>query len=192
MRVVALLLFTALTCMPAPGLADDGYKQLFQTVSGQISIDDQKAVYRSLDLTYDEKRSTFSSEKQGDSLVFEIEVMDLNHDGTPELFISGGSTGTTDAAGCSVWLFIRTNGKYHQNLGFPATSYTILEESVHHGFPDIQFGGQGFYDTIWRWNGHDYAYVQSVPIEAKEIEEKIRPMLKDHAVDGVPFDPTPE
>ena len=62
--------------------------------------------------------------------------------------------------GSSIWLFIRTpDGTYTPHLGFPAASYEILPEA-RGGFPDLKFGGPGFCQAVWRWDGADYRFLR--------------------------------
>jgi hypothetical protein len=91
---------------------------------------------------------------------FQAMVEDLNKDGIDEIFVLGGNTFLSGHAGSSVWLFIHdADGRYRQQLGFPAASYEILPETSN-GFPDLRFGGPGFCQAVWHWSGVDYEYLR--------------------------------
>ncbi len=95
----------------------------------------------------------------------QVEASDLNGDDNPEVFVLGGNTCLSGAAGSSVWLFVKdASGKYQSNLGFPAGAYEALT-SKNLGYPDLKFGGPGFCSAVWRWDGKAYAFLRNQPEE---------------------------
>lgn len=86
---------------------------------------------------------------------YDTQIVDLNHDGSPEVFTNvygsclGGNTGV------QVNLYIKNGlGKWVPQFGFPGT-YTLLS-TKNKGLPDIEIGGPGNCFPIWRWNGSEY------------------------------------
>jgi hypothetical protein len=85
----------------------------------------------------------------------ENEVIDLNGDGKPEVFvvISGTCYG---AAGSQLSLFIKDGqGRWKDNFGFPSSGYRLLA-TRNKDYPDIEIAGPGVCLPIWRWNGVRY------------------------------------
>lgn len=89
----------------------------------------------------------------------ESEIVDLNGDRVPEVFIwVGGSC--YGAAGGELSLFVKNKQRrWEQNFGFPAGGYKLLKTKSL-GYPDIELGGPGICLPIWRWNGTAYALYQ--------------------------------
>lgn len=84
----------------------------------------------------------------------QVDVVDLNGDGKPEVFVSvsGSCYGNT---GVNLSLLIRDRpGRWKDNFGFPGI-YKLLP-TRHLGYPDIEIGGPGFCFPVWRWNGSHY------------------------------------
>jgi len=86
----------------------------------------------------------------------DTEVIDLNKDGQPEVFIQVSSS-CYGGAGAQLSLLIKDkSGRWQSNFGFPAGSYKLLD-TQNKGYPDIEIGGSGFCFPVWRWNGTQYA-----------------------------------
>ncbi len=86
----------------------------------------------------------------------ETQVVDLNGDGQPEVFVSISSGSCYGMAGGELHLFIKDKqGQWKSNLGFPAGDYNLLS-TKNKGFPDIEIGGPGSCSPVWRWNGTEY------------------------------------
>ena len=93
------------------------------------------------------------------------EIVDLNGDGEYEVFVFWGNTCTSGHAESSLSLFTRdSSGRYRQQLGFPAASYTALLTGKD-SYPDLQFGGPGFCFAVWSWNGNNYEFKCNSPQE---------------------------
>lgn len=147
---------------------DDGYRLLFQQAHGSLPEADQRAVYASLNLK-------LSPDGQG--LIFKdlecppfefnaADIMDLNGDGQDEVMLRGGNTCTSGGDGSSIWLLTKSaQGAWVTHLGFPAGGYRVLPEK-HLGFPDLQFGGMGFCEGVWRWDGQTYQHFKDVATQA--------------------------
>lgn len=35
----------------------------------------------------------------------------------------------------------------------------------HQGFPDLQFGGMGWCEAVWRWDGQTYRHFKNLPTQ---------------------------
>jgi len=125
-------------------------------------MEERVDISNQLGLKVGEDGKTLVESVCGQSFFFEMEIVDLNHDGKLEVFVLGGNTCLSGLAGSSVWLFVKDeSGKYNANLGFPAGGYNVLD-SLNAGFPDLRFGGPGFCEPVWRWNGKTYEYFRSI------------------------------
>ena len=94
-----------------------------------------------------------------------FETVDLNRDGTPELFLFYGDTCTSGATGESLVLFVKdAGGSYRPQLGFPAADYTAVGPG-RFGFPDLEVRGMDFCAGVWRWDGTDYQHFCNRPDE---------------------------
>lgn len=85
------------------------------------------------------------------------EVVDLNGDGQPDVFVMDNSSCNGGIAGSRLTLLIKNKtGRWESNLGFPAAGYKLLS-TKNKGYPDIEIGGPGLCSTaVWRWNGAKY------------------------------------
>lgn len=92
------------------------------------------------------------------------DILDLNGDGTPEVRLTYGNGCLSGYTGSSILLFIRRDGAWVANLGFPAAVAEPLETS-NLGWPDLLIGGPGFCFPVWRWNGSEYDYDHDEPQE---------------------------
>ena len=146
-----------------PALADTGFKQLFSK-SKSIAVEDQVAIYRQLELKLAPDGKQFVDEFcKDDPAPYEVEVVDLNKDGTPEVFVEGGNYCTSGVTGGTMWLFIKSPSGYKSNLGFPAGMWTAFPQKSK-GFPDLRLvAATGPCDEVWRWNGKAYAYSRAIP-----------------------------
>lgn len=156
----------ALLCLvlPAPSQADDGWKLLFDA-GLDLSEDDRLAIYRYLGLTRsasgDELR-VMGGEEAGPAR-FTVALEDLDADGRPEVFVTGGNTFLSGRGGSSVWLFTRAapGSDWQMHLGVPAMGYSVLEWREG-GYPDLRVGGAGDCDVVWRWDGATYAHHETI------------------------------
>lgn len=152
----------------SPALADGGYKRLFSKAKG-IPTEDQIAIYDQLKLKFAKAYTApdgslvnqFIPEHCEDPAPYEVEVTDLNSDGVPEVFVSGGDSCTSGATGGSIWLFVKSSSGYQMHLGFPAGVWKALPEKSK-GFPDLRFVDAGHREGVWRWNGREYDHFRDV------------------------------
>ena len=86
----------------------------------------------------------------------QVDVIDLNGDGQPEVFVQLNSSCYGMAGGELTLLIKDRQGRWHSNLGFPAGGYKLLNARKK-GYPDIEIGGPGMCFPVWRWNGSAYA-----------------------------------
>jgi len=136
--IIALTALTAVTTVSARAL--------------ELSSADKKAVYQAAGLT---ARNGHWRDACDQPTQPETDVVDLNGDGTPEVFVlvaglcSGG-------AGASLSLLIKDkDARWTPHLGFPVGGYKILP-TKHKGYPDIEIYGPGSCFPVWRWNGKQY------------------------------------
>jgi hypothetical protein len=95
----------------------------------------------------------------------QTEIIDLNGDGTAEVFVHWGNSCTSGHAGRSLSLFARdSSGVWNDQLGFPAFDYSALTAS-NAGYPDLEFGGPGFCFAVWSWTGGHYEFKCNSPQE---------------------------
>jgi hypothetical protein len=87
----------------------------------------------------------------------QVDVVDLNGDGQPEVFVLANDAICYGSAGGELSLLIKDKqGRWQSNLGFSAGGYKLLS-TKNKGYPDIEIGGPGFCFPVWRWNGKAYA-----------------------------------
>lgn len=163
MRSVLLCLLISLAGAGVLRAQVEGHHILFAD-STAISEEDQRAIVEQLGFSVSADGTALEAPDCGPIYATEEEV-DLNEDGTPEVFVMGGNTCTSGMAGSSITLFIEdAEGNYRAHLSFPAGGWKKLETS-NQGFPDLQFGGPGFCEGVWRWDGTTYQYHRNEPTE---------------------------
>ena len=92
-----------------------------------------------------------------------IQRVDLNGDGTDEVFVLIPGTCEGGIAGGYLTLLVRApGGGWSSNLGFPAGSYRILPRR-RGGYPDIEIALPGPCAPVWGWNGQRYHLVRRCP-----------------------------
>jgi len=90
-----------------------------------------------------------------ESLDYTAEVVDLNGDGRPEVFITVDGTCLGGITGQYIDLYIKgRDGRWKSQFGFPGI-YNVLK-TKNKGYPDIEIGGPGMCFPVWRWNGNKY------------------------------------
>jgi hypothetical protein len=89
-----------------------------------------------------------------------VDVVDLNGDGLPEIFVQVGGPCYGISGGELSLLIKNKQGGWNVNLHFPAAGYKLLS-AKNQGYPDIEIGGPGFCFPVWRWNGRAYAILKS-------------------------------
>lgn len=118
-----------------------------------ISQPERKQIFKLVGLT---ERGGKFRDACGEAVEPQIQQVDLNGDGQPELFVTVEGTCSGGAAGAELTLLIKDNdGRWKANFGFPAGGYRIMG-AKNKGFPDIEIGGPGSCFPVWRWNGKQY------------------------------------
>jgi hypothetical protein len=112
------------------------------------------AVYKAAGLT---ERGGKILDACGKAIEPQVDVVDLNGDGQPEVFVLANDSICYGVAGGELTLLIKDKqGHWQANLGFSAGGYKLLS-TKNKGYPDIEIGGPGFCAPVWRWNGRAYA-----------------------------------
>lgn len=126
----------------------------FGASASSVSAADTRVIYKAVGLT---ERAGKLFNACGEIVQPELEAVDLNSDGQPEVFVTVPGSCQGGAAGAELSLLIKSGkGHWKVNLGFPAGGYKLLT-TRNMGFPDIEIGGPGFCFPVWRWNGSQYA-----------------------------------
>ena len=121
--------------------------------SSSVSAADTRVIYKAVGLT---ERAGKLFDACGEIVQPELEAVDLNADGRPEVFVTVPGSCQGGAAGAELSLLIKSKGHWKVNLGFPAGGYKLLN-ARNMGFPDIEIGGPGVCFPVWRWDGSQYA-----------------------------------
>jgi hypothetical protein len=121
--------------------------------SPKLSATELKAVYKMAGLK--ERGGKFLDDCD-QQVQPESNVVDLNGDGQPEVFVMVSSSCYGMAGGELTLLIKDKQGRWKSNLGMPAGGYKLLS-TKNKGYPDIEIGGPGFCFPVWRWNGTQYA-----------------------------------
>lgn len=163
LRSLILVLLLAAT----PGFAEEPSPELrllFGSEARELSVAEQHAIFATLGLVLSEDGTHFLDEACRTPADAHVRYLDLDHDGTPEVLVTYGNSCVSGMTGSSVLLFVKKNGSYVANLGFPAADVTPLESNSL-GFDDLLIGGRGFCFPVWRWNGQEYAHFRNEPQE---------------------------
>ena len=144
--------------------ADEGYKTLFRTTKG-IPVADQISIYRELELKLakDSKQFTFTPlDGACPPAPYKVETPDLNKDGVPEVVVAGGDDCSWGVMGQSVFIFVKSSGRYRKNFGEACGEWHALPERSK-GYSDLSVYKYGHCDEVLRWNGEKYAHFKYVP-----------------------------
>lgn len=164
MRAVVLSIVISLAGANAIRAQAEGHRILFAD-STTVSEDDQRAIFDLLDFSVSADGNALEVTDCGTIYVTEVTDVDLNEDGIAEVFVIAGNSCTSGMAGSSIHLFIEdAEGHYVRHLGFPAGAWRKLETS-NLGLPDLAFGGPGFCESVWRWDGATYQHHRNEPME---------------------------
>ncbi len=101
------------------------------------------------------KSGTYFDKDCNEKTDYGADVIDLNGDGQPEVFVNVSGTCMGGRAGVHLSLYIKNPaGQWKQQFGFPGM-YNVLKTKSK-GYPDIEIGGLGTCFPVWRWNGQQY------------------------------------
>jgi hypothetical protein len=155
-RIFALVLLAASMCI-SDSIAAENYEILFKGVTSKLTLEEQQQIFEQLKFRISE-HGKFFVEYCEDDVSPVVEVVDLNEDGVEEVFVYWGNPCTSGNSERSISLFVKDAvGQFAMNLGFPAITYRRLV-TKNQGFPDLEFGGAGFCQGVWQWNGCKYDY----------------------------------
>ncbi len=88
--------------------------------------------------------------------------VDLNKDGTEEIFIVLVNEALFETAGAQAVLFTKdSDGSYQRNTEIASEDVVPLT-SKHLGYPDLLLGSSEDIYNIWRWDGRKYAFFQKL------------------------------
>jgi hypothetical protein len=154
----------ALDACPAQTAPD--HQLLFGAHETRLSAAEMRSVFAAMEALFrvSDDGSRLVDPDCGD-IVPEVEIVDLNDDGTLEVFVAWGNTCLSGGTGRSLSLFVKDEtGGYRHQLGFPALGYTPLVAGGA-GLPDLAFGGPGFCRAVWAWDGDSYEHKCNLPDE---------------------------
>lgn len=148
---------------PAP--LTEGARLLFTNVTTRLTDSEKNQVFKltGFRLSPDRKSFADASDTKGE-FPFQafLYPVDLNKDGTEELFVLFGNSYTSGLAGSSIILFVKNKtGTYHAELGFPGMLPDVLP-AAELAFPDLLIGGPGMEYPVWKWNGTNYVFSRNV------------------------------
>jgi hypothetical protein len=124
--------------------------------SSADNVDKDKTVAEATGGRFKTTKGKYFDKDCNDNLDYEAEVIDLNRDGRPEVFVSIQGTCLGGATGVHMNLYIKNpKGQWKPQFGFPGVYKVLTTRSK--GYPDIEIGGPGFCFPVWRWNGALYA-----------------------------------
>ena len=84
------------------------------------------------------------------------EVVDLNGDGQPEIWITEGSVFCYGNTGSAFVLLTRDSNGWRKLMD--ETGMPLVLDARHAGWPDIEVGGPGFGKfPVFRWDGQGYS-----------------------------------
>jgi hypothetical protein len=105
------------------------------------------------------KSGTYFEKDCNEKTDYSAEVTDLNGDGQPEVFVNVSGTCMGGRVGVHLSLYIKNAaGQWKQQFGFPGM-HSVLK-TKNKGYPDIEIGGPGACQPVWRWNGQQYAILK--------------------------------
>lgn len=87
-----------------------------------------------------------------------------------ELWIQGGDACTSGSVGQSIWSFARDDaGHLRVSLGVPATKAIVVTDGDNspedNPRNDIRLSGNGFCESVWRWDGKQYQRLRNEAIQ---------------------------
>lgn len=166
LRAWGLMALLVCVCISACGSEQPRSSPLFSSDETRLSLDEQIAVEAALSgqLKLSDDGLHLIDENCGE-IPIRSEIVDLNGDGTHEVFVYWGNTCTSGGTGSSLSMYAKDNsGHYRDQFGFPAAIYSALPTG-NDGYPDLQFGGPGFCFAVWSWAGSNYEFKCNSPQE---------------------------
>ncbi|WP_338468326.1 hypothetical protein RXV95_07200 [Novosphingobium sp. ZN18A2] len=88
----------------------------------------------------------------------DVELSDLNGDGTPEAIVNEEGTACFGNTGAGFQVLRQDHGTWRSMTGGTMTGYPAWKHSTGaDGYPDFVLGGPGFCFPVMHWNGHAYS-----------------------------------
>jgi hypothetical protein len=107
------------------------------------------------------KKTSGSLKQDGIDTSYSAEVVDLNGDGQPEVFVSYGGP-QFGRTGSQINLYIKgPDGRWKHNLGFGGEAERLKTRNL--GFPDLKILGPGSCSPVWRYTGREYTIHKKCP-----------------------------
>lgn len=125
-----------------------------------LSADDRQAIYLTAGLTEKNGQWLDVCEQPAE---LETDLVDVNGDGEPEVFLKIHGICLGGGYGMHVTLLTRqADGGWKTHLGFPAGGYELAGTGPA-GYADIRIHGMGSCSPVWRWNGATYDLHERCP-----------------------------
>ncbi len=137
----------------------DHYRILFGSSESRLSAGEMAAAFAAFGdaLTVSADGLRLEDPNCGD-IMPSVEIVDLNQDGTQEIFVQWGGACTSGMAGRSLTLLIRDPaGGYQRQFGFPAASWAPLATGEG-GWPDLSISGPSFCHPVWTFRAGAYEF----------------------------------
>lgn len=165
--ILSLLFLTAIASAQS-----EGHRLLFGDAYNDLTDIEKNEIFEKLEYLVTPDGTRLLSKECGE-VSFRTQIVDLNEDDIPEVFVISGNSCTSGYTGSTINLFVKGNdGKYREQLGFPAFDFEILERR-NEGFPDLTFGGPGFCQGVWVWDNGGYEYSCSLESEPGACARKL-------------------
>lgn len=132
---------------------------LFKGTTSKLTSQDKRLIFDALEFTLSANKKFIvvkGVESCGDASA-EAEIVDLNADGTEEVFVRWGNYCLAGNTGTNSVLFVRdTSGQFREVLNVLGAAAVLATRNM--GFPDVKIAGPGFCFDVLRWNGTKYEY----------------------------------
>lgn len=133
----------------------EAHELLFGALETRLSTVEMQAIGDAMGFTVAGGRLTYPD--CGD-MQPSVEIVDLNGDGTYEVFIAYGNACFSGMTGRHLSLFVKDDaGVYRPQLGFPTAGYAPIDRGPGE-FPDLELGGPGFCFPLWSWGPAGYEF----------------------------------
>ena len=158
------LLFLLAACGAGCSKNQPDYSLLFGDVESPLPDQDKIAVFNLVTSLFAVSADgSYLEDSNCGNIAPTVEAVDLNGDGTYEIFFQWGNLCTSGMTGRSLALLEKgSTGEYTYALGFPAASWTTLETYTN-GWPDLRIGGPGFCPAIWTRTPDGYIFKCNMP-----------------------------
>jgi len=166
MKKIVLFLLFSLSCITLLNAQTNmsttpAASMLFKNMKTKLSVAEKNEIARLSKLLLSKDKKRFMIEEDADpNYRVSAYPVDMNKDGKEEIFILENS-GYFGQAGAQVRLYIKdASGKYQvvlDDTGIPGILATMAG-----GYPELQIGGPGFEQPIYRFNGKMYTFYKKI------------------------------